>query len=118
MNKLGRYEILVIQESKCDSSFVIVNFLIDEISTPYPSGRDSESVKITLFIRKDIPSNRVAIKDKPMEELYGELKFLNGKWPVICSYIHFNNSQGTHLDRLRYSFHQNTIKWLYLNIAE
>lgn len=79
MNKLGRYEVLVTHGSKRDSSFVIVNFLIDEISTPYPSGCDSESVKKTLFIRKDIPSNRVAIKNKPMEELYEELKFLNGK---------------------------------------
>ena len=68
-------DVLVIQESKSVGSLAIVNFLIDGISTPYPSHRDSEGGKVMLFISKYNLSNRVAIKNKSMEDFMKNSNF-------------------------------------------
>ena len=45
----------------------------DDFSTPYPSYRDRKGRCIMLFVREDIPSNLLAIENKPIKNLYVEL---------------------------------------------
>ena len=66
----------MISETKVHDSFPIGNFLIDGFCTPYRSDRDSKGGGIILFVRKDIPSNLLALENEPIE----------GKWLANCSY--------------------------------
>ena len=60
----------MISETKVDDSFPIENFLIDGFSTLYRSDRDCKGGVTMLFVREDIPSNILAIENKPTEGLY------------------------------------------------
>ena len=72
-------EVSMISETRVDDSFPIGNFSIDGFCTPHRSDRDAKDGRIMVFLRKDIPSNLLAIENKPIEGLYVELNFRNDK---------------------------------------
>ena len=39
-----------------------------------------------LYVRQDIPSNLIALKDKPIERLFAEFNFENTRTLINCSY--------------------------------
>ena len=53
-----------------------------------------------LFVREDIPSNRLTIEEKPIESFHVELNLRNSKWLVNCSHNPHKNSIGNHLYRI------------------
>ena len=69
----------MISETKVDDSFPIGNFLIDGFSTLHRSDRDCKGGGIMLFVREDLPSNILAIENKPTEGLYVGLSLRNDK---------------------------------------
>ena len=56
-----------------------------------------------LFVRKDISSNLLVIKKKPIESFFIEINLHSSKWLIYCSYNLHKNNIATHLDRLRES---------------
>ena len=75
----GTIDILMISETKIDDSFPTGNFFIDGFSTPFWSDRDANEGRIMLYVREDIPANRLATKTKnaPLEGLHVELDLRN-----------------------------------------
>ena len=80
----------MISETKIDESFPKGNFLIEGFSTPYRLDRDSKGGGIMLYVRADIPSNLLALEDKPTESLFIELNLQNAKILINCSYSLIN----------------------------
>ena len=52
-------DILLITETKIDSSFPIAQFQIDGYTTPYRLDRDENGGGILLYVRDDIPSKTI-----------------------------------------------------------
>ena len=57
---------LMISETKIDNTFPHIQFFIEGFSTPYGLDRDSNGGGILLYVREDIPSNAIAIENKPI----------------------------------------------------
>ena len=57
---------LMISETKIDNTFPHSQFFIEGFSTPYGLDRDSNGGGILLYVREDIPSNAIAIENKPI----------------------------------------------------
>ena len=79
--------VLMISETKVDDSFSIgkENLLIDGFTNPHRSHCDSKGGGIMLFVREEIPSNLLVIKNKPIEGFYVQLNLRNDKWLNNCS---------------------------------
>ena len=56
----------MISETKIDHTFPHSQFFIVGFSTPYRLDRDSNGGGIQLYFREDIPSDLIAIENKPM----------------------------------------------------
>ena len=56
-----------------------------------------------LFVRKYFLYSLIAMKEKPIENVYIELNLRNSKWLINCSYNPHANNIGTDLDRLNKS---------------
>ena len=91
---------MLASETKIDDSFPQGQFVIDGFSAPYRLDRNYLGGGLMLFVRDDIPSNLLTIKEKPIESFYVELNLRNSKWLVKCSYNLHKNSIGNHLDRI------------------
>ena len=73
---VGNLDILLITETKIDSSFPEGQFEIDGFTTPYRVDRDCHGGGILLYIRQDIPS-KFLINLKISENLEGVFVELN-----------------------------------------
>ena len=79
---LRNVDILLITETKTDSSFPEAQFEIDGFITPYRVDRDCHGGGILLYVRQVIPS-KLFINLKISENLEGafvELNFRRKKW--------------------------------------
>ena len=56
-----------------------------------------------LFVRKYFLYSLIAMKEKPIENVYIELNLRNSKWQINCPYNPHANNIGTDLDRLNKS---------------
>ena len=56
----------MISETKIDNTFPHSQFFIEGFSTPYGLDRDSNGGGILLYVREDIPSNAIAVENKPI----------------------------------------------------
>lgn len=76
----GKIDILMISETKLDSSFPIAQFSIEGFSTPYRLDRNKFGGGIILYVREDIPSQRVKKQDsnEDVENFFVEIN-LRGK---------------------------------------
>ena len=81
-------DILLITETKVDSSFPEAQFGIDGFPTSYGVDRDCHGGGILLYIRQDIPSKLlINLKiSKNLEGVFVELNFCQKKWLACCSY--------------------------------
>ena len=61
-------------------------FLIEDFITPCRLDHDSNGGGILVYIREDIPSNLIAIENKPIEIFFVELNLPDNKWLKNCSY--------------------------------
>ena len=69
----GNADILLVSETKIYDSFLKGKFVIDGFSAPYRLHHNCLGGDLMLFVRDDIPSNLLAIDEKPIESFYVEL---------------------------------------------
>ena len=97
----GNIDILMISETKLDSSFPIGQFLINGYSEPFRIDRNSQGGGIMLYVREDIPSKLLRVETSPTEGLYVEINFRekNGCFiaPITLTKITFNFTWKTQL---------------------
>ena len=81
-------DILVLSETKLDSTFPSIQFLINGFSVPHRLDQNSKGGGILLYVRDKIivlPLNRYSLPPH-IEILFFELNLRNQKWLVCCSY--------------------------------
>ena len=93
-------DILLISETKLDSSFPEGQFLIPGYSSPYRLDRNCHGGGIMLYVREDIPSKLLLIDELPIEKFYVEIKKRKKKWLLCGSYNPNKNNISNHLDSL------------------
>ena len=86
-------DILMLSETKLDSTFPSIQFLINGFSVPHRLDQNSKGGGILLYVRDKIivlPLNRYSLPPH-IEILFFELNLRNQKWLVCCSYNHHKN---------------------------
>ena len=81
-------DILMLSETKLDSTFPSIQFLINGFSVPHRLDRNSKGGGILLYVRDKIivlPLNRYSLPPH-IEILFFELNLRNRKWLACCSY--------------------------------
>ena len=72
----GNVDILMLSETKLDSSFPEGQFLISGYGAPYRIDRTCHGGGIMLFAREDIPSKSLLAENAPIEGFYIEINYL------------------------------------------
>ena len=86
-------DILMLSETKLDSNFPSIQFLINGFSVPHRLDQNSKGGGILLYVRDKIivlPLNRYSLSQH-IEILFFELNLRNRKWLVCCSYNPYKN---------------------------
>ena len=94
-------DILMVSETKLDSSFPQAQFRIEGYVPPfrYSHDRNSHGGGILLFIRQDIPTKIISITPlKDFEGIFVELNFRKKKIILCCSYNPHKNLISNHLN--------------------
>ena len=90
----GNIGILMISETKLDSSFPTGQFLINGYSELFRIDRKSQGGAIMLYVREDIPSKLLGVETSPTEGFYVEinLRKKNGCFvaPITLTKTTFN----------------------------
>ena len=97
----GKIDILIVTETKLDSTFPTSQFVIDGYSEPYRFDRNRNGGGVLIYIRKDMPSKLLADHKLPndIEEIFVELNLRKKKWFLFGSYHLPSQSE-------EYFFHQ------------
>ena len=88
MSVMQYVDILMLSETKLDSTFLSTQFLINGFSVPHRLDQNSKGGGILLYVRDKIivlPLNRYSLPPH-IEILFFELNLRNRKWLVCCSY--------------------------------
>ena len=82
--------LLMISETKLNSSFPNAQFYTKSYSKPYSLDRNSKEGGIILYDREDIPSKLInfSCTDQNKEYFLVELNLSKQKWLIICNYNH------------------------------
>ena len=75
----GNIDILMISETKINSSFPTGQFLISDYNEPFRIDRHSQGGGITLYVREDIPPKLLGIGMSPTEGFYVEINLRKKK---------------------------------------
>ena len=84
----GNIDILVITETKLDSTFPTSQFLINGFCRPYRQDRNRNGGGVLIYVREDIPSKELKPKNlaADIEGIYVELNFRKTKWLLLGCY--------------------------------
>ena len=95
----GNIDILLITETKIDSTFPVNQFYLNGYNVPYRNDRNTNGGGILVYIRDDIRSRIIECENLPssFEGLVIELSFNLKKWLLICSYNPHRNSIKEHI---------------------
>ena len=94
----GNLDILMISETKLDSTFPSNQFTIEGYAAPIRFDRNSRGGGIILYIREDIPARLVTISlPKNFEEFFAELNLRKKKILMSCSYNFAKSDISSHL---------------------
>ena len=99
-------DILLISETKIDSSFPTTQFLINGFTT-YRRDRNRNGGGMLLYIRKDIPSNSLHTDDT-IEGFHIKISIRKKKWFLGCSYNSHKRFISSHLKELGKNLHFNS----------
>ena len=82
----GNIDILLITETKIDSTFPVNQFYLNGYNVPYRNDRNTNGGGILVYIRDDIRSRIIKCENLPIsfEGLVVELSFNLKKWLLIC----------------------------------
>ena len=84
----NKVDILVITETKLDSSFPHSQFKIDGFKQPYRLDRNKHGGGVMIFVSEDIPSKLVSKHTLPddIEGMFIEIKLRKTKWLILGIY--------------------------------
>ena len=84
----GKFDILIVTETKLDSIFPTSQFMIDGYSEPYRFDRNRNGDGVLIYIREDISSKLLADHKLPhdIERIFVELNLRKKKWLLFGSY--------------------------------
>ena len=109
----GNIDILLITETKIDSTFPVNQFYLNGYNVPYRNDRNTNGGGILVYIRDDIRSRIIECENLPssFEGLVIELSFNLKKWLLICSYNPHRNNIKEHIRVLSCCLDQNIQKY-------
>ena len=83
----GKVDILIVTETKLDSTFPTSQFVISGYSEPYRFDRNRNGGGVLIYIREDIPSKLLADKLRhDIEGIFVELNLRKKKWLLFGWY--------------------------------
>ena len=84
----NKVDILVITETKLDSSFPYLQFIIDSFRQPYCLDRNKHGGGVMIFVSGDIPSKLVSkhILPNDIEGMFIEINLRKTKWLIFGTY--------------------------------
>ena len=80
-----KVDVLMITETKLDDSFPTMQFNIERYHT-FRLDRNQYGVGILLYVRDDIPTKFIPIKNSTIEGFFIELNLRKKKWLLCCTY--------------------------------
>ena len=105
-------DILMISETKIDTSFSIGQFLLNSYSTPFRLDCNAHGGGILLYVREDIPSKLLLMEENLIEGFFVEIKLQNKKkWLLSCSFNPKKTSLSNLIAELSKSFDLFTAKY-------
>ena len=98
-------DILVISESKLDSTFPDIQFFIHGFHSPYQRARNDKGGGLLLYVRDHIPSRKRKIDFcTKIESIVGEINLNKKKWLIISSYNPQKSMISNHLNTMTATF--------------
>ena len=84
----GNIDILLVTETKFNSSFPSAQFHMHGYTTPYHLDRNANGGGLLLYLREDIPSKKIdnVDFDTGLEAMLIEINISKTKWLISCSY--------------------------------
>ena len=81
-------DILIITETKIDSSFPETQFVIDGFSKPFRKDRNVHCGGVLIYVREDIPSKELLnhIFPEDIEGIFVEINLIKKKWLLFGTY--------------------------------
>ena len=85
----GKIDILVITETKTDSTFPLNQFSMQCYSKPYRFDRNRNGGGVFIYVREDIPSRELKIHNTPedIESIFIEINLIKTRW-LFCGCYH------------------------------
>ena len=101
----GNIDILVIEETKIDSTFPEAQFCIPGYKKPFRKDRNAHGGGIIVYVREDIPSRELnSFKiDEGVEGMFIEINLRKSKWLVLATYKPPDHSKEQYFDFIRNS---------------
>ena len=92
---VNNIDILVLTETKIDSSFPNAQFRIDGFSAPFRLDRNRFGGRIIFSVREDIPCKQLTKHILPdnIEGIFVEINFRKTKWLLLANIVHQDNRQ-------------------------
>ena len=99
----GKVDILIVTETKLDSTFPTSPFVIDGYSEPYRFDRNRNGGGVLIYIREDIPSKLLADHKLPhdTEGIFVELNLRKKKWLFLGGTIRLANQMSISFIKLK-----------------
>ena len=91
----GKIDILVITETKTDSTFPLNQFAIQGYPKPYRFDRNRNGGGVFIYVREDIPSRELKIHNTPedIESIFIEINLIKTRW-LFCGCYHSPSQSG------------------------
>ena len=96
----GNVDILMLSETKLDSSFPEDQFKIPGYSALYRIDRTCHGGSLILFVREDIPSKLLLTENAPIEGFYIEINLRKEKCLICGSYNPHKTTVASNMDSL------------------
>ena len=95
----GKIDILVITETKTDSTFPLKQFTIQGYSKHYKFYRKRNEGGVFIYVREDIPSRELKIHNTPedIESIFIKINLIKTKWLFCGCYHHLASLTNTSL---------------------
>ena len=112
----GKIDILVITETKTNSTFPLNQFAIQGYSKPYRFDRNRNGGGVFIYVRKDIPSRELKIHNTPedIKSIFIEINLIKTRWLFCGSYHRLSQSNQYFFENIgkaldKYSKHYDNI---------
>ena len=82
----GKFDILLVSETKIDISFPSGQIIVVDFALPYRFDRNSKEGGLLFYVREDIPSKIIFVLKLQIEGFLIEVNVCRKKWLLGCFY--------------------------------